>query len=298
MKGRGLLTSSGMVFVLIALMVLTLILILTRSQVVTAATNQPRLQVSNYTVEPEIAVAGKSFELVITIENVGERDAHGINVTLASVEGQPTLQFFSPLGRGNYFFIDEIEEDESRDEIIKMTTNDKIESGTYNLVLNFTYESSGGQEYQGTEIIGVTVLREPIIKIEGLKHPTEIKQFKTGEENDEPKIVANVVNASDFVVNAVSVSLSGDLEVIESSYYIGNLEGGGFDAYETEIKDLEPGKYKEKLKVTYRNDFGEEEQVTEEFIVKVKGETTKDEEPKGLWASIVNFFKALLGIGN
>jgi len=274
-----------------------ILLISLPSGVALAGTDRPRLQVASYTVAPKIASAGKPFELTITIENVGDRDAHDIDVTLANVEGQPTLQFFSPLDRGSYFFIDKLVEGKSKDETIRMTTNDKIESGSYNLVLNFAYESSGGTAYQNTEIIGVTVLREPIIKIEGLKYPTRIEPPKTDAETDQPKIAGNIVNASDFVVNAVSVSLTGGLKVKESNYYIGNLEGGGFDTFEAEIEDLKPGKYREKLTVTYRNDFGEENKVTKDFTVRIKGEAVEEVKPKGFWATIVNFFKALFGLG-
>ncbi len=296
-RRRRLLVNALSAHFLMVLMFSIVLLTSLSSGVALAATDRPRLQVASYTVVPKIASAGKPFELTITIENVGDRDAHDIDVTLANVEGQPTLQFFSPLDRGSYFFIDKLVEGKSKDETIRMTTNDKIESGSYNLVLNFAYESSGGTAYQNTEIIGVTVLREPIIKIEGLKYPTRIEPPKTDAEADQPKVAGNIVNASDFVVNAVSVSLAGDLKVKESNYYIGNLEGGGFDTYETEIEDLKPGTYKEKLTVTYRNDFGEEKKVAREFTVKIKGEAVEQAKPEGFWATIVNFFKALFGLG-
>lgn len=268
------------------------------SQPVEAASDRPRLQIREYQVTPKIAVAGKPFQLKFTIENVGQKDAHNIDVTLANIEGQPTLQFFSPLGKGNYFFIDELKEDKEIEETMEMTTNGKIESGSYNLVLKFDYEDSSGHDYTGTEIVGITVLRKPIIKIEGLKYPTSLKSLETTEGGKNiPKLTANIVNASDFGVNAVSVSLSGNLKVEDDNYYIGNLEGGGFDTFETKILDFKPGRYKEKLVVTYRNDFGEEKKIVKKFTVKVKGEELRQGKPQGLWASIVNFFRALFGIG-
>ncbi len=156
-----------------------------------AATNRPRLTVTKYTINPDPAAAGKPFQITLNLANVGNRDAKNIDLRLKNIEGKPTLGQFSPIGSSNYFFLDELLEGESYTKKLKIKTSEKIESGTYNLILNVQYQDSGARNYADQIVIGVSVLRVPEIQIKGLTYPTEILPFGKNRDNeDKPKITS------------------------------------------------------------------------------------------------------------
>lgn len=261
-----------------------------------AAVSRPRLTVSKYSINPDPAIAGKPFELSLLLKNVGDRDAKSIDIRLNNVEGKPTLGNFSPLGSSNHFYIEELEEEKDYSKKLRLTTNERIESGTYNLILTIQYGDSSSRTYNEQAILGISVLRIPEIKIEGLSYPEEIKDVITNKEENGPRIKADIVNASNFQVNAVGVELLGDLEVDNFNQYIGVLEAGGFDTFEAKIQDTKPGTYQEELTVTYRNDFGQEEKIVRKFKIKINEDGT-EQAARSLWQRIIDFIRALFGVG-
>ncbi|MBU7048295.1 MAG: hypothetical protein HXS54_17830 [Theionarchaea archaeon] len=164
----------------------------------------------------------------------------------------------------------------------------------YDLALAITYTDATGLPYTVQETVGIPILRKPLVKLLNVEYPEEVEQGEVFNFSVE------IVNTGRFAVNGLYLEIESDMEWEFYSYYIGSLEAGDFDTFESEVVAEEPGEHTFTIRVGFIDDFNREHSQEESFSLSVKEkvrETPPPQEEKGLWQRFIEFLKAFLGLG-
>lgn len=257
------------------------------------------------TTNPSDISPGDSFDLKLKVKNSGGSRAENLIVTLdvanasvseASAASQeqknaPAQAPISVVGESNVRYLGSISAGAEKEATFRMVADGAARSGTYNLNVKLDYGSARAQN----QIIGVVLVKKPDLRI------TQVTFPGVTERGREFKVAADIVNGGNFSINGVSAELSGEGAKVKSpNYFIGALEASDSDTYETTVKFPEPGEKTLTLKVNYIDDFNHAQSITKSLNIKVEGNTgpsSHEKKSDGFFSRIINFIKAIFGLG-
>lgn len=122
--------------------------------IIGAVVGQPQLVVERSQTQPPRFFPGSEFDLLLTLRNLGDRQARSILVTLAS--GEP----FAPLGRGNVQRIARLDPDQVITVTLRLVVDREARPGAYNQGVTLEYGDPAGNRYTTKQTIGLVVAAE------------------------------------------------------------------------------------------------------------------------------------------
>ncbi len=311
---------SGKKRLMIAALTVALLFSIVMAAPATAAQNRPILIISDYTTTPKEVAPGATFNLALTLKNEGRYRAKQLLLTLASSAkssagaGQTTSLSgaltpgsagsdsgvaapVSVLGSGNVRYIGDIDSGATQTVTFKLISSGNADPRAYNLDFGFEYvNAANGRDESARQSIGLPLIRDAGLRLTDLGIPKKIVIGKTF------KVKGEVVNSGSFTVHGITVEAAGDeFEIVQAADFIGPLDGGDSDQFEIVAR---PGSSRARelaVKVTYRDDYNQERDLSQTIEVTPKTaaiKNEKSEESGGVFAAIARFFRALLGIGS
>ncbi len=251
------------------------------------AQNVPVLHMKRYSLSPEQVGPGESFQLHVVIGNEGTGDA--LNVRIAF----ETAQNFSPVQPSSSAYLERLDVGEITSIRQTFTVSGEALSGVYNLTLTISYSDAAGLSYSLQETVGISILRKPLIRLLNVEYPREVGEAESFTFS------VDVANVGRYTVNGLYLEVESDLDWEYTSYYIGSLEAGDFDTFESEVVPKYAGEHTFVIRVGFVDDFNREHYQEESFSLSVTEkaeETSPPQEEKGLWQKFIDFLKSFLGL--
>lgn len=219
---------------------------------------QPRVMISNYSVNPSPVLAGQEFELSITLQNTNDKQP--LNNMKVTVSGETADVI--PMGETNSFYFKKVKARETVALSTKMKVQETAEPKPQKILLHIEYEGDKAAAFTSDESVIVQV-KQPI-RIE-FDEPEIPKEVNAG---DTMSVSFNVMNMGKGTVYNVRAELEAPGLVPEGSLFIGNMESGSSkkgDMYvfigtlDSEFGggDNKYGPTGGKITISYEDEYGE-----------------------------------------
>lgn len=247
--------------------------------------SKPKIIVSKYESDPLIVMAGKEFDLKMTLLNTHPQKAvKNIKMFLTlseetSSDTAKTGNIFTPVNSSNTFYFDSIGSKQTVDKSLRLFVVPDAQPKTYTLTVNFEYEDAAGNEYTATELLGINVKQVTQLDIDEFELPPQA-------EMGMPMTVSfGYFNTGKVALSNLMIKLEGDIDTPNKNTFIGNLDAGVSDYYEGSFTFTKKGKNKVTVIIAYNDTSGETIEVKREFEVEVtepmmeegaEGNTPKD----------------------
>lgn len=243
-------------------------------------TSQPRLMVTEYTVENESIIPGESRNLSITIKNTNPLKAVGnIKLSLSDesgelkTDGMGTAYVKSISANGTYVWT------------VALTAVHTAKTGEHPLTLSMEYEDSNHTGYSASDTIRINIKQSVMLKYDSAKLPSKSIQGET------VTVSINLMNTGKSTIHNSMIDI--DVKGLESggTVLVGEISQGESKTGSVNLRVSTEilGKVEGTITITYEDDFGETytetvdvSTVIEEKVVMT--ETEEEEEKKNpLW---------------
>ncbi len=231
--------------------------------------SKPKLIVSNYECDPLIVMAGQEFDLNMDILNThASKGVKNIKMylTLAeetSSDSQKSGNIFTPVDSSNTFYFDAIGPKGTAQKQLRLYVVPEAQPKTYTLTVNFEYEDSAGKEYTATELLGINVKQVTELQVDDFAVPDMVEMYS-------PVTVSfGYYNTGKVKLNNVMVKVEGDVECQNKNTYIGNLDSGASEYFETSFTPLTAGEVPVSIIVSYEDATGEVKEERRDFVLNV-----------------------------
>lgn len=232
-------------------------------------TSKPKIIVSNYVCDPLIVMAGEEFDLKLTLMNT-HKDKAVKNIkmflTLAeetSSETEKSGNIFTPVNSSNTFYFDSIRPKGSVEKSLRLYVVPDAQPKTYTLTVNFEYEDSKGTEYTATELLGINVKQMTELQIDEFSVPETVEQGM-------PVTVAfSYYNTGKVTLSNLMIKVEGDVDCPNKNTYIGNMESGYSDYFETTFTPNTVGEVPVSIVISYEDPSGETVEERRDLVLNV-----------------------------
>ncbi len=235
----------------------------------TENTSKPKIIVSNYTCDPLIVMAGQEFDLNLTLMNTHKQKAVKnikMFLTLAeetSSETEKSGNIFTPVNSSNTFYFDSIRPKGTINKALRLYVVPEAQPKTYTLTVNFEYEDAKGTEYTATELLGINVKQVTELQIDDFSIPEQVEQGM-------PVTVGfSYYNTGKVTLNNLMIKVEGDVDCQNKNTYIGNMESGSSDYFETTFTPNGTGEVPVSIVITYEDPSGETIEQRRDMIMQV-----------------------------
>ena len=258
----------------------------------------PRLLIESYQADPTPITPGDTFELNLTLANVGAGPAQQVFVRLNN------LGPLAPVDSSNVRFVEELAASQRLDLAYELTADGSAGDSQVAIDVEMTYEDAFGVESTETVTISLRIQAIPHFYVdlfEPLPDPINV--------GDTFELPVEVINIGENRVNVSTVSVSSEaLSIQEGQVYIGPLDGGTSGTLIPMVEALTPGTVKAVVTIQYLDSFQQPQAVTETLTFEVAanpetsgGPGTEENSPspdrvtfgQRLWRGILG----LLGLG-
>ncbi|NLK36687.1 MAG: hypothetical protein GX299_01195, partial [Epulopiscium sp.] len=232
-------------------------------------TSKPKIIVSDYKCDPLIVMAGKEFDLNLTLMNSHkEKAVKNIKMFLTlseetSSDTQKTGNIFTPVNSSNTFYFDDIPAKGKVQKNLRLFVVPDAQPKTYTLTVNFEYEDMKGNEFTATELLGINVKQVSELEIDEFELPSDVEQGMP------VNVSFNYYNKGKVTLNNVMIRIEGDVESSTKSTYVGNMESGNGEYFEGEFYANTIGEVPVSVVITYDDPSGETQEVRRDFTINV-----------------------------
>lgn len=232
-----------------------------------AQTFAPNIIIDRYSFGSDYVTAGKTFPLALSIRNTNSSiGIKNLKVTIIGASGAGDNGVaFSPANSSNSFFFESLAPGASTDINIDLLAKSDAKPDSYPVNVVFDYEyTAGGKNSKAetiTETLSIPLQQEDRFTV----NPPEIEP--TSFVGQECMVNATFVNKGKSAVYNVTVDVEGEgFDKTSSSYYIGNVDSGKEEYYDTRIIPNMAGEITGYVVVTYEDSNGNEKEIRKEFI--------------------------------
>lgn len=218
----------------------------------------PNIIITGYDFGGEFVTAGSKFPLTITFENASsDATIENLKITIngasSSIDGSIA---YSASNSANSFFFEKLDTKASDSVTLEMNAKSDATPNSYPIDISFSYEyTANGKRYQAStvrETINVPLQQEDRLVVNEPYYPNWV--VYVGESC---YVSTSLVNMGKSGVYNVTASIQGEgFSMTESSYYIGNIESGREEYYDTEIFPEMAGEISCELVITYEDANG------------------------------------------
>lgn len=206
----------------------------------------PRLMVTGSEVNKDRVNAGDEFDLTVHFMNESD-DTHLYNIKIAFTTNDNAIY---PVNGTNVYYVDSVEDEETFDVTVKMTTRGDLEEKPYTITVNYEYEDSNKAYYQDSSEIVVPVFQVPVLSASDMKlTKNEI------ELNNKTSFSMKLNNMGKGNIYNISVSVDGDM-INGVDTVVGNLDKGANTTVDLSLKGVNAGSGDIKITVTYEDTDG------------------------------------------
>ena len=242
--------------------------------------SQPRLMVTEYTVENGSIIPGESRNVSITIKNTNPtKSVSNIKLSLADesgelkTDGMGTAYLKSISANGSYVWT------------IGLTAVHTAKTGEHPLTLSMEYEDSNHMGYSASDTIRVNIKQSVMLKYDSARLPSKSIQGET------VTVSINLMNTGKSTIHNAMIGV--DVKGLESggTVLVGEIPQGESKTGSVNLRVSSEllGKVEGTITINYEDDFGEAytetvgvSTVIEEKVV--KADTEEEEEKKNpLW---------------
>ncbi len=217
----------------------------------------PNIIITDYDFGGEFVVAGQKFPLTVTFQNVSA-DAVIENLKIIIDGGSSSSGgiAFSASNSANSFFFEKLDTKATDSVTMEMLAKSDATPNSYPIDISFSYEYTvGGRRYQAStinETLNVPLQQEDRLVVNEPSYPGWVVYV-----GDSCYISTSLVNMGKSGVYNVTASIQGEgFTMNEPSYYIGNIESGREEYYDTEIFPNMAGTINAELVITYEDSNG------------------------------------------
>lgn len=234
--------------------------------------NQPKIMISYYQLNPQIAQAGKSFDLSFGLYNTNSKNTiYNLKATIEQNLGaQPQNSgennamvsdgsVFSPVNQSNSFYVAALYPWNTANKHITMNVLPNAVAGNYVINLSIEYEDADGNQYKTTEAIGIPVVQRAGVTMSELKsdelmvgNPTEmsVNIYNTGKDN-----------LNTFMCDVIGKGI----KIENDRKFIGNFNTGTQETFSFTATPTRSGEIAGQIMLSYEDSTGKVHTQTKDF---------------------------------
>lgn len=229
---------------------------------------KPIIIIENYSFGGTSVTGGKTFPLSLRFRNANTGTAiQNLKITITSTADEDTGGVFTPANSSNTFFISKLGAGASIDKSIELYPKADAKPKSYGIDVKFEYESSADTKHEqitATETISIPLTQPDRFEVTNAEVQGPIQMGTDGQ------LSISYVNKGKSTVYNLSVLLEGNFTAPETNIYIGNVESGSSDSYDTTLTPTEEGTLQGKATITYEDPNGETREIIKEFSCEVQ----------------------------
>lgn len=232
--------------------------------------SKPQVIIESYTYGEEgtSVTGGSTFTLGMTLKNTSSSSAiENIKMVVSSAADETTGGVFTPASSSNSFFIAKVGAGESFTESIDLTVKADAPPKSYGIDVEISYEAviDGKREsLTATERITIPVSQPDRFEVE------DAQISSTVYVGDSAYCSVSYVNKGKSAVYNLSIAVEGTgFTTADANTYVGNVEAGNGDYFETTLNVTEPGTIDGKFIITYEDSAGTQTTLERPFTATV-----------------------------
>ena len=214
----------------------------------------PNLIISDFSFGGSSVAAGEPYDLTFTVRNTGTLAVENI---VAVINGG---ECFTINGATNTFYYTSIPAGGTKTQTLPLQTLATAKTGAQTVSISFRYEyvDSGSRSSASADIS----LSIPVYQPDRLEFGTP-SLFDTAYAGTETTITMTYVNKGKGDISNVEAAISGDVDVLQASQYLGNFESGKSGNISFVVTPWNAGDIDLTITITYED--ANAETVTKEF---------------------------------
>ena len=185
------------------------------SGVQTVQAANPRVMVSDYSIEEGEVLAGEAFTLHITLKNTAAKAVKNVKLTITTEQGE-----LLPVEGAGTAYATKIDGNTETEFTFSMMAVEGLEEKSYKLSLKTEYEDGNGIEHTVDNAVFIPVGFEQRLSVTDVFIPESYIEL-----GDTVEISAKVNNLGDGTLYNVTARVQGS-NITEAESYIGNIESG------------------------------------------------------------------------
>ena len=232
--------------------------------------SKPQVIIESYTYGEEgtSVTGGSTFTLGMTLKNTSSSSAiENIKMVVSSAADETTGGVFTPASSSNSFFIAKVGAGESFTESIDLTVKADAPPKSYGIDVEISYEAviDGKREsLTATERITIPVSQPDRFEVE------DAQISSTVYVGDSAYCSVSYVNKGKSAIYNLSIAVEGTgFTTADANTYVGNVEAGNGDYFETSLNVTEPGTIDGKFIITYEDSAGTQTTLERPFTATV-----------------------------
>ena len=232
--------------------------------------SKPQVIIESYTYGEEgtSVTGGSTFTLGMTLKNTSSSSAiENIKMVVSSAADETTGGVFTPASSSNSFFIAKVGAGESFTESIDLTVKADAPPKSYGIDVQIAYEAviDGKREsLTATERITIPVSQPDRFEVE------DAQISSTVYVGDSTYCSVSYVNKGKSAIYNLSIAVEGTgFTTADANTYVGNVEAGNGDYFETTLNVTEPGTIDGKFIITYEDSAGTQTTLERPFTATV-----------------------------
>lgn len=242
----------------------------------TAVGATPWVIINKYTLSAERVLAGNTVTLSLSIENTNQRPVKNVKISLGVIKIEETSgsssstttggTVFSPVNSSNSFYIESIPAKTVLTKDIDLFVDPNATAKTYIVPVTIKYEDRKGTTLTSEEMVNIPVTQNCKLQILSLQVPP------VGFTGQPIPITAEFVNVGKVALGNFMVSLEGDFEKENGSYYVGNLDIGVSDYFQGSAIPREEGTLEGKVVFSYIDNNNKDVREESPFTIEIQNQ--------------------------
>jgi hypothetical protein len=230
--------------------------------------SKPQVIIESYDYGGENVVGGSTFNLSMLLRNTSSTTAiENIKMVISSA-ADDTGGVFTPASSSNSFYIARVGAGESFSENIDLTVKADASPKSYGIDIELSYEAvidNVRQELTATERITIPVTQPDRFEVE------EASISDYNYVGDSIWCSLSYVNKGKSAIYNLSIAIEGEgFTTADSTTYIGNVEAGSGDYFETTLNATQAGRLEGKFILTYEDATGTQSTIERPFATNVQ----------------------------
>lgn len=232
--------------------------------------SKPQVIIESYTYGEEgtSVTGGSTFTLGMTLKNTSSSSAiENIKMVVSSAADETTGGVFTPASSSNSFFIAKVGAGESFTESIDLVVKADAAPKSYGIDVQIAYEAvvDGKREsLTATERITIPVSQPDRFEVE------DAQISSTVYAGESTSCSVSYVNKGKSAIYNLSIAVEGTgFTTADANTYVGNVEAGNGDYFETTLNVTEPGTIDGKFIITYEDSAGTQTTLERPFTATV-----------------------------